>query len=286
MWACQLVDASTCSHCIFAMPVRRWAPITGTHICINLSRYDWINRDVVDICVWRLCNTFCFIYFRWNNSLCLRIQSHRNTYSHTYAERNRSFDATKHHAILGAGLRHYIDANIAARETAISIMATPGRCRPDAREREENLRNHGWQESNVQVLDAIGVGHQYHQSGAQAGDNRIRSHRANIVGRIVRYSTAPGRTHWLWHRLRSPSLHTSEYSFAASLCCALSIGRKNAFVRIDWECQIWVNVNIDKFSVSVRIVFLGRHISFVHVFHCGTTGPANDTQSGWRRHVG
>lgn len=267
MCVCQLVIASTCSRLHICNARRRLAPITGTHICINLYRCCVsLALFVVDIFV--TCFHSSFKYF----ILCLTNHSHPN---HTLIEWNWPFDATKHHALLGAGLRHYIDENFATCQTAISFMATFGRCRPNAGEREENLRNNGWQKSHVQVLDAIGVGHQYYQSGTEAGDHRLWSHCANAASRIVGHSAAVGCTYWLWHRLCAAGLHTGEL---LTNCCG-------SFWILKHEKTLTLNnaVWIVFFFYSI---FTGRHVGFVHVFHSGIAGPTDDPENGWSWSLG
>lgn len=100
---------------------------------------------------------------------------------HPPAGRTRPHDAPQHYALLGDGVRHHVDANLVAREASLPDAPAPGRCGHHAGQREEDFRDNGRQESDVQVLDAAGVGHEHHQSGAQGEDHRVRSHCADAA---------------------------------------------------------------------------------------------------------
>lgn len=59
--------------------------------------------------------------------------------------------------------------------------------RTDAWKWKKDFRNNGSKKSNVQVLDAIGVGNKYHQHSPEAGADNIRPHCTNSFGWTVRY---------------------------------------------------------------------------------------------------
>lgn len=104
------------------------APIAGSRICIN--------------------HVICLCTFFFSNAQT--------------TEWNRSADETKHYEVFRVGVRHHVDANIATCQATLSIVAAFGGRRSHVGKWEENLWDHGWQEPDVQVLDATGLGHKYH----------------------------------------------------------------------------------------------------------------------------
>lgn len=76
-------------------------------------------------------------------------------------------------------IAHMINARYCQRN--VCLLKCP--IRYNAGFREENIRIDGRKESDVQVLDAFGLGDQYYQSSAKRGHHQVRSHCADAVGR-------------------------------------------------------------------------------------------------------
>lgn len=104
---------------------------------------------------------------------------------HTGSGRDWKADAAQHNAVLHPGLRHHHDACLLAGQETLPHLAACRGLWSHARKRKESVREDGRQESNVQVLDAIGVGDEHHQPGEEGGSNCQRPHCSDPAGGTI-----------------------------------------------------------------------------------------------------
>lgn len=204
--------------------------IGAVHQCGNTAERGWSAEGTFDVCFPTLL-TVARPFFHPSDKHAPKPQ---NTCTHTLKHqqqqyctctgsicfcvygtgRTRTNDEAQHYALLGAGLCDYADAHLVTREATVSDPPASGRCRHYAGEWEEDFRDNGRQKSDVQVLDAAGVGHEYYQSGAEWEDYRVGSYCANAAGRVVGHSAAAGRADWIRHGLCAVGVHAGGWRFS------------------------------------------------------------------------
>lgn len=170
-------------------------------------------------------------FFEWLKYFCVE---ETLEFSLTTTAGDREADETKHYAIYGLSLCDNSPTNLIACEATISRIAAFGRLRSDARERTKDIWDYGQQKSNVevsfwclvqmlifvsrvrrsyftlQILDAAGLGHKYHQSCAERWPHHIRSHRADDPHGAVRHSTKTRRANRLWYGISAFGVHAGR----------------------------------------------------------------------------